>query len=95
MSTPLVRISFYFEPKNTEASTLFTMPLNKPKDRKENCFSVFILKQSYKRAISILNRQQKNEQQLVTFPPATQREGQLEGHLSGSVFDEAPDIDKH
>lgn len=32
----------------------------------------------------------------MTFPPACmQREGQLEGHLSGSVFDEAPNIDKH
>lgn len=46
------------------------------------------------RAISILNRQQKID---ISFRPlsCTQREGQLEGHLSGSVSDEAPDIDKH
>lgn len=46
------------------------------------------------RAISISNRQQKMNNSLWPFP-CTQREGQLEGHLSGSAFDDAPDIDNH
>lgn len=44
------------------------------------------------RAISILNRQQKINKSLWPLPWG-QREGRLEGHFSGSVFDKAPRTD--
>lgn len=85
--------------ENTISSTLFT-PLKKPKNRKKykkthlSALLFYIYEVNQERATSILNKPEEINNRLWPFC-CVHREGQLEGHLSRSVCDEAPNIDKH
>lgn len=68
------------------------MPLNKPKDKKaaSQCSFYSNPRKSY---FNIKTDNRKLTTACDLLPVC--REGQLEGHLSGSVCEEAPNIDKH